>query len=100
MSCSSIFAEHLLKLDYTDNLLVQKSITSNKGTPPEYGWIRITLHSIHSKKDINYIVDAIEFICKNGERYLNDYTYLQDKNIYISNTYKNMKSNELYSRIL
>ena len=100
ISCSSIFAEHLLKLDYTDNLLLQKTITSNKGTPPQYGWIRITLHSIHSKKDINYIVDAIEFICKNGERYLNDYTYLPDKNIYISNIYKDTKSNELYSRIL
>lgn len=99
ISCSSVFAEHLLNLDYTDNIIIQKSITSNKGTPPQYGWIRITLHSIHSKKDINYITDAIEFICKNGHNYLKDYTYQQDKNLYISNIYLN-NPNELQSRLL
>ena len=99
VSCSSVFAEHLLNLDYTDNLIIQKSITSNKGTPPQYGWIRITLHSIHTKKDINYIVDAIEFICKNGDKYLNDYTYHPDKNIYIANIYKN-NPDELNSRLI
>ena len=52
-----------------------------------------------TKKDINFIVDAIEFICKNGERYLDDYIYHSDKNIYTSKYYDNVQ-NELYSRII
>lgn len=97
ISCSSVFAEELLNLDYNDTLLIKKSITSNKGTPPDYGWIRITLHSIHTPKNIDYIANAIKFICKKGKTYLKDYTYDPTKNLFLSNK---LDTQNLYSLII
>ena len=50
-----------------------------------YGWVRITLNSIHTSDDLKYIAMAILFLCKNAYKYENDYHYDKNKNVYFSN---------------
>ena len=64
---------------------IKQTIVDNKGVPSNYGWCRITLSSLHSKKDISYILKAIEYICINGYKYEKEYKYDCLKNIWIKN---------------
>lgn len=42
------------------------------------GWCRISFHWLMSKKTINYIFDALEYIIKNGEKYIKYYDFIDD----------------------
>lgn len=64
ISCSGIFGEYMLK-------------KYNIG-----GWCRITFNYIMSKKIIDYIIGAVEFIIINYKNYKEHYTYDKIKNIY------------------
>jgi selenocysteine lyase/cysteine desulfurase len=79
VSCAGVYAE---KLTGCDMLKTKECILSNKGVPGDYGFIRITLHSIHSDNDINRIIKAIRYICKNAEIHMNDYTYDPTRNLF------------------
>jgi selenocysteine lyase/cysteine desulfurase len=82
VSCAGIFAQKLLDLnDYQTNK-IKENIINNKGTPSNYGWCRITLNSIHTKKDLLIIIKAIKYICKNAYKYEDMYKYNSKKNIY------------------
>ena len=39
------------------------------------GWARINLHWTMTNADINYLIEAIEFIAKNGNRFLSEYKF-------------------------
>ena len=79
VSCAGVYAE---KLTGCDTLKTKEYILSNQGVPGDYGFIRITLHSIHTQKDIDRIVKAIEYICKNASSHVTDYTYDPVRNLF------------------
>lgn len=82
VNCSGILAESLLRLRPEDTDRIRESIVKGKGVPSHYGWIRITLTSIHTDYDIQKILRAIEFVIVNGERYLPLYKYSEDTNVF------------------
>jgi selenocysteine lyase/cysteine desulfurase len=82
VSCSGVFAEKLLHLTDSDTTQIRQSILNNHGVPSHYGWIRITLNSIHSKKDIRTILKAIHHICKYAYKYKSLYQYDCKSNLY------------------
>lgn len=84
ISCSSILVEKILHLDKAECSKIKDTIVKGQGVPSEYGWIRLTLHSIHTPKDIDYIVKALVFICKNASKYSSLYRYDKEKNIFKS----------------
>jgi len=84
----SIFAQKYLKLNDTEMENVKTNIINNLGVPNNYGWIRITLHSIHTIKEIKLILIAIKYLCNNAFKYEKYYEYDLDKNNFI----KHLKS--------
>jgi selenocysteine lyase/cysteine desulfurase len=82
VSCAGMYAE---KLTGCDTLKTKEFILSNKGVPGDYGFIRITLHSLHSLDDIERILKAIEYICINAENHTSTYTYDPIKNLFKKN---------------
>lgn len=82
ISCSGIFADKLLNINTTNKLVIKNNIINNNGTPGNFGWIRITLNSIHTKKDLIFITKSIKYLCKNAHKYITNYTYIPEKNIY------------------
>lgn len=82
VSCSGVLAERLLQLTERQIMTVKKSIESNHGVPWFYGWIRITLHSVHTIEDISYLLNALDYICQNAEKHINDYIFDEKTNLY------------------
>jgi len=82
ISCSGIFADKLLDINTSDKLHIKNNIINNQGTPGNFGWVRITLNSIHTKKNLIFIIKAIKYLCKNAHKYKNHYVYIPEKNIY------------------
>jgi selenocysteine lyase/cysteine desulfurase len=85
VNCSGILAEKLLKLNGNETQKIKDSILHGKGVPVEYGWVRITLTSIHTKRDILKVLAAIDYIAQNAHVYKRDYRYDADKNVFVYN---------------
>lgn len=49
------------------------------------GWCRITFSYLHTKKEIDIVLSALEYVIINGESYKNLYTYNKEKNLYTLN---------------
>jgi selenocysteine lyase/cysteine desulfurase len=84
-NCSGIYAEKLLNLSEKEKHVIKQNILNDKGVHPSYGWIRITLSSIHSIDDVIFICKSIEKICKNISLIEKYYYYDPIKNVYFSN---------------
>jgi selenocysteine lyase/cysteine desulfurase len=82
VSCSGVLAEKLLNVD--SNKIIE-SIKCGKGMPSESGWVRLTLSSIHTKRDIDHIINAIDFLCRNIDDLAAFYRYDAKKNVFYSN---------------
>ena len=64
VSCTGLFAEHIKNKYNID------------------GWCRITFNWLMTINEINFILDAINFICKKGNRYLKYYHHNIDTNLF------------------
>lgn len=84
ISCSGVLAKKLLHICDSELNKIKKNILNNKGVANNYGWVRLTLHSIHTKEDLKYISKSIYSLCKNIHMYTDYYKYIPDKNIYNS----------------
>ncbi|NDG33058.1 aminotransferase class V-fold PLP-dependent enzyme, partial [bacterium] len=86
VNCSGIFAEKLLKLKPNETDKIKRSIVHGQGVPNHYGWVRITLTSIHTESDVKKVLKAIEYIVNFGHTYTKQYQYDANKNVF---KYKN-----------
>jgi selenocysteine lyase/cysteine desulfurase len=82
ISCSGIFADKLLNINPSNKSDIKNNIVNGTGTPGNFGWIRITLNSIHTQQDLIFITKALEYLCKNAHKYKKNYIYIPEKNIY------------------
>jgi len=67
---------------------IYQKIDSDKGTPKEYGWVRITFHYTMTMDIIKYILNAILDISINGHKYINEYEYDGIKNLWNHKKFK------------
>lgn len=80
ISCSSIGADRLFKIDASQRQQIMQSVTTGTGTPVNYGWCRVTLHFTMSDVTIAYILQAIRTVAKYGHLFTKFYTYNADRN--------------------
>jgi selenocysteine lyase/cysteine desulfurase len=75
VSCCNILAKKLLKISTAKESGICKKIITNKGISCEYGWCRVTFNYLMSFNTINYILDALDYIAINHDKYLSQYKY-------------------------
>jgi selenocysteine lyase/cysteine desulfurase len=54
------------------------------------GWVRVSFSWKMTIEEVDYIIDAIEYVLKNHNNYKSKYNYLRDKNKFICNIKKKM----------
>jgi selenocysteine lyase/cysteine desulfurase len=82
VSCSGIYAKELLKINEKYEKKLISTILNGEGVPNDYGWCRITFHYTMPPYVIKYIIKCINFIANHGEKFINQYVYDKDKNIW------------------
>ena len=86
IQCSSLYAKKLLHINRKSEEYLKDIITSNQGYPAGYGFVRISLNSFISDKDMIYIIQSLEkIITKDAEFYKNRSKFIPEKNIFIKN---------------
>lgn len=74
-SCAGPYGHRLLGIDDDESrgfrLLVQKGYG---GIKP--GWIRINLHYTFSRSDVDFLLNAIDFVARRGHLFLRQYVFL------------------------
>ena len=51
------------------------------------GWVRISFHPTLTDKELNYILDAVEEIIKNKNKWVEDYYYDNETGEYLHKTW-------------
>jgi selenocysteine lyase/cysteine desulfurase len=80
ISCCSLLAQDLLHITPTQQKKIHDQIVNDQGNPPDYGWCRVSFHYSMPSFIVEYIIDAIAFIAKNGKKLKKLYTYYPNKN--------------------
>ena len=76
VSCSGIYSDMLLGTGSG------KAGGKVREADSKRGWVRVTLHAIHSHDDLLYIANAIEYIIQNLDQYSGMYTYSEKCNTF------------------
>ncbi len=80
ISCCSLLAQDLLKLDDTKQQHIYQQIVNNKGVPANYGWCRFACHYSMPDFLVEYIINSIALIAQFGQLFQKLYKYYPNKN--------------------
>jgi len=71
-SCAGPYGHYLLKIDEAESerFRTQVSLGNNSIKP---GWVRVNLHYTFDERDIEFLLDAIEFVARSGYLFLTQY---------------------------
>ncbi|MBI5730982.1 MAG: aminotransferase class V-fold PLP-dependent enzyme [Ignavibacteriales bacterium] len=84
-SCAGTYGHYLLHVDPTRSKRITDKI--NRGDLSEKpGWVRISLHPTMTDEELSYILNAIEEIILNINKWSKDYTYSSKTNEYSHNS--------------
>ncbi|MBN2789592.1 MAG: aminotransferase class V-fold PLP-dependent enzyme [Candidatus Delongbacteria bacterium] len=73
-SCAGPYGHRLLHIDIkTSDKYRKKIVQGITGVKP--GWVRINLHFVFTKKDIDFLIKAINFISDYGDKFLFQYKF-------------------------
>jgi selenocysteine lyase/cysteine desulfurase len=73
-SCAGPYGHDLLDIDDTMTLDIRDAVLDgNAGLRP--GWCRVSLHWVMSDAEIEYLIDAVEFIARDGWLFLQNYNF-------------------------
>jgi len=73
-SCAGPYGHRLLGIDEPTSLRYREAVLCGKeGLKP--GWVRINLHWIFDRADIDFLLEAIAFVAAHGEQFLRLYDY-------------------------
>lgn len=80
ISCCSLLAQQILKIDKNQERKICDQIINDRGVPDNYGWVRFTLHYSMPDCIVKYILKTIRFVAKYGILFKNLYQYYPKKN--------------------
>ena len=86
VSCCSLLAQEILQIDQHqqkqiyDRLVKTSSTLRVSALPDNYGWCRLSLHYAMTDEIIDYIVQAVNFVARNGHRFKALYHYDAERN--------------------
>lgn len=80
-SCAGTYGHYLLHVDkYTSKRITDKIDQGDLSIKP--GWVRLSIHPTTTDEDVDFIVDALKNIGKEGKKWESDYTYDSHANEY------------------
>jgi len=74
-SCAGPYGHRLLHITNDISQRYRKTIVEKGITGVKPGWVRVNLHWVFTEKDVEFIIDAVEFIAKYGDRLLKVYNF-------------------------
>lgn len=74
-SCAGPYGHRLLGIDEEKSLKYRNMIINENLSGIKPGWVRINLHYVFSEEDLEYVFNALEFICIHGAKFLNLYAF-------------------------
>ncbi|NOX18466.1 MAG: aminotransferase class V-fold PLP-dependent enzyme [Chlorobi bacterium] len=81
-SCAGTYGHYLLHIDPTRSKKITEKINRHD-LSEKPGWVRLSLHPTMTNEEINVILNAIEDIIVNIDRYSEDYNYSKATNEFI-----------------
>lgn len=85
ISCCSLLAQDILRIDSYHQKIIHDQIVNNRGNPPNYGWCRVSFHYSMPIYIVDYIIFAIQFIAHYGTQICkrNIYKYYPSQNTWL-----------------
>jgi selenocysteine lyase/cysteine desulfurase len=74
-SCAGPYGHRLLHIDNDTSQKYRNLIVNEGMSGIKPGWVRVNLHYVFTEDDVKFIIRAIDFIAKYGERFLNMYQF-------------------------
>ena len=74
-SCAGPYGHYLMKIQQTLSDYYRCLITNIGYTGIKPGWVRINLHYAMDEYEVDYLIDAIKFVCRFGYRFLPLYEF-------------------------
>jgi len=78
-SCAGTYGHFLLHVDPSRSKYIANKI-NNGDLSEKPGWVRLSLHPTMTREEVNYIIDAIEEISINIDKYSSKYIYNPQSN--------------------
>lgn len=88
VSCCSLYAQKLLKINKRAQNKIYSDIVHNKGVPSSYGWCRISFHYSMSDRKVDFILKALEQIYDLAPVYSREYKYDEVTNNWVHKKFK------------
>ncbi|MGK9477297.1 aminotransferase class V-fold PLP-dependent enzyme [Melioribacter sp. OK-6-Me] len=85
-SCAGTYGHYLLHVDPTRSKYITEKI-NNGDLSEKPGWVRLSLHPTMTDEELDFILDAIEEIIQNAEKWSKEYTYSSRTNEYTHTFY-------------
>ncbi|MCF7919207.1 MAG: aminotransferase class V-fold PLP-dependent enzyme [Candidatus Cloacimonetes bacterium] len=74
-SCAGPYGHRIMNINLEVSEKYRKVVAEDKFSGIKPGWIRLNLHYITSEEEFQYTVAAIDFVCKNGYKFLSQYEF-------------------------
>ncbi|MDC9597052.1 aminotransferase class V-fold PLP-dependent enzyme [Xenorhabdus anantnagensis] len=86
-SCAGPYAHQLLDINRDDSRNIQEKLAqgNNLARP---GWVRLNLHYLLEQSTINYILEAVSLIARDGHWLAKQYHYHNDKGVWLYQQYQ------------
>lgn len=87
-ACAGTYGHYLLEVSYEQSHQITSLISSgNLSLKP--GWVRLSLHPTMTDKELDFIIDAIESVARNYDKWKADYDYNPQTNEFSHKKFKN-----------
>jgi selenocysteine lyase/cysteine desulfurase len=96
-SCAGTYGHYLLGLDKTESQKFTDKI-NHGDLSSKPGWIRLSLHPTMTDQEVDYILEAVENISKNYQKYIPDYNYDLKTNEFYHKDYKSFESDQIVGK--
>ena len=93
-SCAGTYGHYLLHIDPSRSKKITNMI-DNHDLSQKPGWVRFSIHPTMTDSEIEFIMDSIEDIVHNINKYADEYTYNRQNNEYFHKTYVEQFNNKM-----
>ena len=73
-ACAGTYGHYLLDVSYEKSSRITEKITSGD-LSEKPGWVRLSLHPTMTNKELQFILESIQYIAENHRTMIEDYTY-------------------------
>jgi len=74
-SCAGPYGHHLMKIDQRHSDFYRCMITNIGYAGIKPGWVRVNLHYTLHPDEVDYLINALKFVCESGYKFLQLYVF-------------------------